>query len=134
MHHPCVTTYCTAQNEADASLRGLDAALRNVSVDTLESICGDGDFQSIEVLTEYILGILVRLVEAALGVLEVLSCETIVPLYVSEVSQRFCHDRVRFSHSHSRYALYLSFRQLPFTVARASIQYRVSLGRLHHSS
>jgi hypothetical protein len=79
--------------------------LRNVSVDTLESICGDGDFQSIEVLAEYILGILVRLVEGALGVLEVLSCETIVPLYVSEVSQRFCHDRVRFSHS-TLYALY----------------------------
>jgi hypothetical protein len=28
----------------------------------------------------------------------------------------------------------LSFRQLPFTVALASIRYKVSLGHLHHSS
>jgi hypothetical protein len=82
-------------NEADASLRGLDAALRNVSVDTLESICGDGDFQSIEVLTEYILGILVRLVEAALGVLEVLSCETIVPLYTTTFYSGTCEYSVQ---------------------------------------
>lgn len=105
------STSCTTQNGADASLKGLDAAFRNVSVDTLESICGDGDFQSIEVLAQYILGSLVRLVEAALGVLEVLSCETIVPLYVSEVSPRFCYDLVLafFSlvHSQSLYSFNL---------------------------
>ena len=72
----------TFQEQANAALKEFEGAILNVTVDELAAICGDSirstDSLALELVTR-----LGRLLEATLGVLSSVSCENIVPLYVS---------------------------------------------------
>lgn len=60
--------------------------MQNVTVDNLALICGSGEYSSIQTLTEAVVTRLTDLVDAAQGLLAALSCDSLIPLYVSESS------------------------------------------------
>jgi len=64
-------------------VKQFEQAIQNVTADGLTAVCGDQDFQSIETLAKLVVTRLSELVGAAVGVLNALACETLVPLYVS---------------------------------------------------
>lgn len=60
-----------------------EQAMKNVTVDDLAAICGQGDYGALQALAEAVVTSLTDLVDASLGILAALSCERIIPLYVS---------------------------------------------------
>ena len=71
------------QIQANETVAEFQMAVQNVTAQSLTAICGGGDFQSLQALTENLVERLKSLVAAAAGVLSILKCETLVPIYVS---------------------------------------------------
>ena len=65
------------------AVKDFDQAVQNVTVDGLTAICGGGGFETIQVLASEVLTRLSTLIDATSGLLAALSCESLVPLYVS---------------------------------------------------
>lgn len=60
-----------------------DDAITNTTIDTIVQICGQSDYQAVADLLQNLKLTLGQLVNALVSALALLSCDTIVPLYVS---------------------------------------------------
>jgi hypothetical protein len=69
------------QELANIAVKEFETAIQSVTVANLAAICGAGT-QSTASLASEVVFRLARLIAASLGVLNVLACKTIVPLYV----------------------------------------------------
>ena len=69
------------KNNFDA-LTILDGKIQNTTIEGLTAVCGDRDFQSISVLGRALMQRCQLLIGGVRQLLNILTCENIVPLYV----------------------------------------------------
>jgi hypothetical protein len=81
--------------QANETVVEFEMAFQNVTVPSLTVICGGRDFQSLQILLKVVIEKLISLVAAAPGVLSILTCETLVPLYTSTLYNGTCEYSVQ---------------------------------------